>query len=185
MFGGILTADAIKKAIAKKEIVIEPYVEARLNPNSYDLRLNLTKLKVARENVLLDSKESVEDLFEQVPLDDNGTSVVLQPNRLYLGCSVEYTETLSYVPIVIGRSSLARLGVSITHNAGFGDIGYRGNWTLAITCTNPVRIYHSQKVAQIYYLKPHGKILRLYHGKYQNAIGTLLSRSLLDFVWKK
>ena len=61
MSGGILTADAIKKAMAKKEIVIEPYVGARLNPNSYDLRLNLTKLKVARENVLLDSKESVED----------------------------------------------------------------------------------------------------------------------------
>lgn len=185
MFGGILTADAIRKAVAKKKIVIEPFVEARLNPNSYDLRLNLTNLKVARENALLDSKESVEDLFEQVPLDDNGTSVVLQPGRLYLGCSVEYTETLCHVPIVIGRSSLARLGVSITHNAGFGDIGYRGNWTLSITCTNPVRIYHSQKVAQIYYLKPHGKILRLYHGKYQNAIGTLLSRSLLDFVWRK
>ena len=45
MFGGILSADAIRKAVAKKKIVIEPFLEARLNPNSYDLRLNLTNLK--------------------------------------------------------------------------------------------------------------------------------------------
>lgn len=65
----------------------------------------------------------------------------MQPGELYIGNIVERVSTDKYISAVDGRSSIGRLGVLIHATAGFGDIGFDGNYTLEIFCVKPVRIY--------------------------------------------
>jgi dCTP deaminase len=104
---------------------------------------------------------------------------VLLPGQLYLGSTVEYTETHGYVPMLEGRSSLGRLGVCVHVTAGFGDVGFKGFWTLEIYCLHPVRVYPFQRVCQIYYHKIQGDYVP-YQGKYQGNDGVQASRSYRD-----
>ena len=46
---------------------------------------------------------------EKLTIPDNG--LVLETNRLYLGRTIEYTETKKLVPMLEGRSSIGRLGL--------------------------------------------------------------------------
>lgn len=93
--------------------------------------------------------------------------MVLEPGELYLGCSNEYTESTLCVPMINGRSSLARLGISVHQTGGFGDIGFCGHWTLEITVVKPVRIYPNIKFAQLCWFVPAGAVTVTYTGKYQ------------------
>ena len=65
----------------------------------------------------------------------------LEARQLYLGRTLEYTETHSLVPMLEGRSSIGRLGMSVHITAGFGDVGFCGYWTLEIHSLSPIRIY--------------------------------------------
>ncbi len=77
--------------------------------------------------------------------------LVLQPGIVYLASTVEYTETLKHVPILMGKSSLGRLGLFVHVTAGFGDVGFKGHWTLELVCVQPLKIYPGMKIAQITY----------------------------------
>ena len=53
--------------------------------------------------------------------------LLLEPNRLYLGRTNEYTSTSRYVPMLEGRSSTGRLGpVPSMLRPDSGDIGFSG-----------------------------------------------------------
>lgn len=78
--------------------------------------------------------------------------------------------------MIEGRSSWARLGVSIHTSAGFGDIGFTGFWTLEITVVHEIKIYPFQEIAQLYYIQSTGPIDKMYDGKYQNSTDVLSSR---------
>ena len=67
-------------------------------------------------------------------------SFILQPNTLYLGVTMEYTETHCYVPFLEGESSIGRLGIDIHATAGKGDVGLCNIWTLEISCAQPVKV---------------------------------------------
>lgn len=60
--------------------------------------------------------------------------------------------------------------------AGFGDVGFSGNWTLELTCVQPVRVYPGMEICQIYYQTTTGEILSQYHGKYQGSRDVVASR---------
>ena len=163
----ILNAENIKEQIDHGFIVIQPYSEKRLNPNSYNLRLD-NELKVYRDtglelDALKDNPVDVVEIFS--------TGLVLQPGELYLGATKEYTETHHHVPCVEGRSSLGRLGVSVHVTAGFGDIGFCGTWTLEITVVRPVRIYPDMEICQIFYNSCSNPLTEFrYNGRYQGQI---------------
>ena len=89
---------------------------------------------------------------------------VLQPNKLYLGRTNEYTKTDGYIPMLEGRSSVGRLGVFIHVTAGFGDVGFAGYWTLEIFCVQPIRIYPNVEICQIYYHDIDGEYDTYQHG---------------------
>ena len=52
-----------------------------------------------------------------------------------------------------GKSSIARLGISV-HDAGFGDIGFAGHWTLELTVAQPVRVYAGIPICQLSFHEP-------------------------------
>ena len=94
--------------------------------------------------------------------------LILVPGLLYIGRTVEKTSTDKYIPMINGRSSIGRLGISIHITAGFGDIGFSGTWTLEISVVQPVRIYPNVEIAQICYFTPIGDVDKLYRGRYYN-----------------
>lgn len=170
----ILSGKEIKKHIGK-EIIIEPYDERKINPNSYNLSLSNELL--VYENDILDMKKP--NLTKKLTIPEEG--FLLEPRRLYLGRTNEYTSTDKYIPMLEGRSSTGRLGLFIHVTAGFGDVGFKGFWTLEIFCVQPVRIYPNVEVCQIYYHDIDGEYDLYSSGKYQNNQGIQPSLMYKDF----
>ena len=170
----ILSGREIKNKMGK-EIVIEPFSEKQLNPNSYNLKLH-NELLVYDEEVL-DMKK--ENKVKGIVIPEEG--MVLEPGKLYLGRTVEYTETDKYVPMLEGRSSIGRLGLFIHVTAGFGDVGFKGYWTLEIFCVQPIKIYPGVEICQIYYHSVEGEYDQYCSGKYQKNKGVQPSLLYKDF----
>jgi dCTP deaminase len=158
-----------------KEIIIDPFDRAKVNPNSYNLSLH--EELITYTDIPLDMKK--ENPFTEITIPEQG--LVLAPNRLYLGRTVEYTETNGYVPMLEGRSSVGRLGIFVHVTAGFGDVGFKGYWTLEIFCIQPVRIYPGVEVCQIYYHTIEGPFETYSSLKYQNNQGIQPSLMFKDF----
>ncbi|HHX71507.1 MAG TPA: dCTP deaminase [Clostridiales bacterium] len=170
----ILSGPEIKKQMGKT-IFIEPFDESRLNPNSYNLSL-ANELAVYEEEAL-DMKTPHSLRHIKIPSE----GLWLEPNKLYLGRTKEYTKTDHYVPMLEGRSSVGRLGLFIHVTAGFGDIGFAGYWTLEMFCVQPVKIYPDVEICQIYYHTLAGERSLYKSGKYQNNTGIQPSLIYRDF----
>lgn len=106
---------------------------------------------------------------------------ILQPGELYLAQTHEYTETRNLVPVISGRSSTGRLGLHVHITAGYGDIGFKGHWTLELAVIRPLRIYPLLPIAQIYYNTVVGYVAE-YRGKYQGNQGVQPSKMWQDFL---
>ena len=172
----ILSGVEISKRIGG-DIVIEPYDSSRVNPNSYNLSLHDELIVYC--DTQLDMKK--DNPYQELTIPPEG--LLLEPNRLYLGRTVEYTETDNLVPMLEGRSSVGRLGLFVHVTAGFGDVGFKGYWTLEIFCVQPIRIYAGVEICQIYYHTLEGDYQPYRSGKYQNNKGiqtSLLYRDYLD-----
>lgn len=180
----MLTGKEIIERVKTGDITIENFTPDRINPNSYNLKLS-PALRV------YDIRSYTGDPTDIIPLDmrkDNPTKIimipeegmVLQPGILYLGSTEEYTECKDLIPCIDGRSSIARLGICIHVTAGFGDIGFKGKWTLEITVVHPIRIYPHCEICQIYYEIPDGDTSIQYNGKYQDQRGPTASRMFMD-----
>ncbi len=170
----ILSGKEIKKHMGN-EIIIDPFDENRINPNSYNLSLHNELL--IYDNDILDMKKS--NSTKKIIIPEDG--LLLQPNKLYLGRTKEYTKTEKYIPMLEGRSSTGRLGLFIHVTAGFGDIGFAGYWTLEIFCVQPVIIYPNVEICQIYYHTISGDYDLYKSGKYQNNTGIQPSLMYKDF----
>lgn len=175
----ILSGQEIKRQVESGAISITPFVDAQINPNSYNLRLH-NKLMIYTDDVL-DMKRPLATQSLTIPEE----GLVLEPGRLYLGRTFEHTASDRYVPMLEGRSSIGRLGLYIHVTAGFGDIGFSGYWTLEIQCVQPVRVYPMVEICQIYYHTIEGEYELYRGGKYQNNDGIQPSMLYKDFEkWK-
>ncbi len=170
----ILSGLEIKRELGKN-ITITPFDERQLNPNSYNLRLH-EELLVYEEEIL-DMKRPQETSRIVIP----ASGLVFSPGRLYLGRTVEYTATERYVPMLEGRSSVGRLGLFVHVTAGFGDVGFRGYWTLEMFCVQPVKVYPGVPICQIYYHTIQGDFTTYAGGKYQDNTGVQPSFLYRDF----
>lgn len=157
----ILSGHEIRRQLGK-HIHIDPFDERRLNPNSYNLTLH-DELMVYEE-LVLDMRRA--NRVRRITIPPEGLE--LRPNQLYLGRTVERTETYNLVPMIEGRSSVARLGLFVHVTAGFGDVGFRGFWTLEMFAVQPVRIYPGVSICQIFYHELAGQITEYASNKYQN-----------------
>ena len=158
----ILSGPEIARQVALGRILIDPFDPSRVGSNSYNLRLHDRLLAYTEETLDMRVRPQTEELV--IPPE----GLVLQPGRLYLGRTAERTATDYYVPMLEGRSSIGRLGITVHVTAGFGDVGFDGCWTLEIQCIHPVRIYAGVEICQICYHEIAGEI-KLYHSeKYQH-----------------
>lgn len=157
----ILSGQEIQARLGK-DICIEPFEPSRLNPNSYNLTLHDEMM--VYEEVVLDMRKANRVRRIKVPPE----GLVLQPSQLYLGRTVERTETRNLVPMIEGRSSVGRLGLFVHVTAGFGDVGFCGYWTLEMFAVQPVRVYPGVAICQIIYHDILGPFTEYASNKYQN-----------------
>ena len=192
----ILTGPEIQYRVECEQIHIEPFNEAQLNPNSYNCRMSdevsvyvpewLSRTPKDLDDWIqknsappagqLDCKKENQTYTFKVP--DKG--LLLHPGTLYLGATIERIHTENFVPQLSGRSSLARLGISVHQTGGFGDVGFDGTFTLEITCIQPVWIYAGMEICQVQFWKTTGDV-RLYEGKYLGQKAPTSSRIWQEF----
>ena len=155
----ILSDKEILASINDGDIVIEPFDRSCLGTNSYDVHLG--KYLATYIDPVLDARKHNEIEIFEIPEE----GFVLQPGTLYLGVTVEYTESHAAVPFLEGKSSVGRLGIDIHATAGKGDVGFCNTWTLEISCTQAVRIYYGMPIGQLIYFKVSGEIENYYNKK--------------------
>lgn len=174
----ILTDKRILEEMDKGTIKIEPYNRADLGSNSYDVHLGKT-LAVYVDEVLDAKKHNKIEYFD---IPDDG--FVLEPHKFYLGVTLEYTETHAHVPFLEGKSSTGRLGIDIHATAGKGDVGFCGNWTLEISCKQPVRVYHGMPIGQLIYFPVEGEIEVKYNQKSNAKYSGQPNKPVESMMWK-
>ena len=157
----ILSGHQIRTRL-NSDVVIEPFDERKLNPNSYNLSLHDELMTY--EEVVLDMRKA--NRVRRIPIPPEG--YVLNPSQLYLGRTAERTETHNLVPMIEGRSSVGRLGLFVHVTAGFGDVGFCGYWTLEMFAVQSVRIYPGVPICQIFYHEITGEISEYQSDKYQH-----------------
>lgn len=174
----ILSDKEILKAIETKEIIIEPYGRSHLGTNSYDVHLSPHLATYVDE--VLDAKKH----NKVTPIDIPDEGFVIQPGTLYLGSTLEYTETHNSVPFLEGKSSVGRLGIDIHATAGKGDVGFCNHWTLEISCVHPVRIYAGMPIGQLIYFKVEGEIENYYNRKSNAKYTERTALPMESMMWK-
>lgn len=174
----MLVDGAIMDAIKDGNITIRPYDPTKLGSNSYDLSLG-DKLLVYTER-RLDAKKDNPSKLLTIPRE----GFTLLPGELYLGYTQEYTAAVDLVPQLEGKSSVARLGISVHLTAGFGDVGFRGHWTLEITCVKPVTIYAGMPIAQIFWFETSGICHVPYGVKEGNKYGNQPAIPIGSAMWR-
>jgi len=174
----ILTDLEILKHIQSGEIVIEPFREECLSTNSYDVHLGKW-LATYNEEVLDARKHNTISTFE-IPED----GYVLEPGKLYLGVTHEYTETHAHVPFLEGKSSVGRLGIDIHATAGKGDVGFCNHWTLEISVSQKVRIYAGMPIGQLIFFTILGNIRNYYNRKPSAKYNGRCEKPIESMMWK-
>jgi dCTP deaminase len=153
----ILVDFEIRKAITEGGLVVDPFDDALVQPNSYDVRLASSFAWHEPGAGIIDpyDAKSVSDGLEQV-VDEN---FVLQPGQFVLGATVEkFSLPNNIVGQLTGKSSLARLGVMVHVTAGFIDAGFShppAQITLEIVNvgSRPVRLHAGMPIAQMVFTK--------------------------------
>ena len=128
-----------------EEIIIDPFDPKKVNPNSYNLTLS-DELMVY-DNHELDMKKKNTGHLLHIPEE----GILLEPNKLYLGRTREYTKTKCFVPI------------------------------LEMFCVQTIRIYAGVEICQIYFHTVLGEADTYDQGKYQNNTGIQPSLLYKDF----
>ncbi len=186
----VLTGKEILKQMEVGTIDISPFKPEHLGPNSYDVCLNPNLLIYDLEpGQCLDMKK--ENRTKSLSIPEEG--LILEPGKLYLGCSNETATSHRFVPMFEGRSSIGRLGINTHITAGFGDVGWGyifdaekkpicqfPTWTLEIEVVHPIRVYPNVRIGQVYFMRPEGE-LTFYKGKYTLQKAPQASRLYQDF----
>lgn len=174
----ILSDKLILQEIERGSIIIEPFNLDCLGTNSYDVHLG--KYLATYKNRVLDARQHNEIDHFEIPKD----GFTLQPNTLYLGVTLEYTETHKHVPFLEGKSSTGRLGIDIHATAGKGDVGFCNTWTLEISVAQPVRIYAGMPIGQLIYFVVDGDIETMYNTKANAKYNNKTTKPVESMMWK-
>ncbi len=171
----------LNKKGLEKEINGNIYVDngdEKIGENYISVTLGDT-LKVY-ESPVIDAKTQNEYKTIQIPEE----GLLLEPNKLYLGRTNEYTKTYNFVPLLSGLIEMAVVGMEIHITAGFGDNGFEGTWTLEIVCANPTIVYPNMLVGKLYYCSLIGDPSIEYRGKYLGQIEPTESRLSQEYTKK-
>ena len=139
----ILTGSEILKNVQEKKIVIDPFDEKMVNPNSYNFTL-ANRLMIYNDYILDTKKENG---VREIIIPESG--ITLAPGCIYLGHTNETVGSDYFVPIIRGRSSIGRLGLFIDITADLLDIGTIDRVSLQLNAVQPITIYPDMQIGQV------------------------------------
>jgi dCTP deaminase len=153
----IMVDREIREEIAAGHLILEPFEDKLIQPNSYDVRLSDRFSWHTKSDHVIDpyASETVLDGVEHVVLD----SYVLKPYEFILGATLEAVCLPDdIVGQLTGKSSLARLGVRVHVTAGFIDAGFShppAQITLEIlnVGNRPVRLHAGMSIGQMVFTR--------------------------------
>jgi dCTP deaminase len=146
----ILVDWQIRDRIGRGFISIDPFDPSLIQPNSIDIRLGSHFIWYRKSADIIDPYDSVTvgAGVEETTKD----SFVLEPGAFVLARTLETVGLPDNIVATIeGKSSIARLGVTLHQTGGWIDAGFRGTITLEMCNVNsrPVRVYAGMPVGQL------------------------------------
>ncbi len=141
----------IEKAIASKEITLDPFDPSRLQPASYDILLGNKFIENdASSTHFVDPARKIYAKTTEKTVKD-GDEFVLHPGVSVLGLSKEFFGSDHYLIQVGGKSSLARVGLMIHNTAGIINPGHFLHITFEITNQSniPIILRPGMEIAQL------------------------------------
>lgn len=185
----ILSDRSIRAALDQGRIVIDPLVEAAVQPASVDVRLdNAFRVFANHKYPYIDVREEQPDLTDLVEVR-GGDPFILHPGEFVLGSTVERLALGDdIVAELTGKSSLGRLGLVVHATAGLVDPGWDGQITLELSnvATLPIAMYPGMKIGQFVFSAldtpaehPYGSGAA--GSRYQGQRGPTASRYHLNF----
>ncbi|MGQ0840309.1 dCTP deaminase [Actinokineospora sp.] len=167
----ILTGSAIVDAVDRGDIVIDPFDDARVNPNSYNYRLGQEIYHVRSSG---DARlDAVQERME--PADGR---YLLRKGQFYLGHTAERIGSTRYVTSLIGRSSIGRMGLFVQLSADLGHCGAVHRWTLELLPTIDIYVYPGQIIGQVSFWAAMGDVLAYqgWYGRHDRPMPSKLHR---------
>jgi dCTP deaminase len=183
----------IKQGLQTGDVIINNFDPARLQPATYDVLLGNDFMIFDRHRIdVIDPKQSMEDKMTKIHIPD-GEAFILHPHEFALGVIDDYVGTSNKLACeVLGKSSLARLGLIVHTTAGFIDPGNALNITLEFYNTNslPIKLYPKMKIAQMAFMRLDTPAERAYGdkalgSKYLNNRGVKASDMWRNFQEKE
>jgi dCTP deaminase len=165
----ILTGPELGAEVRRGRIVIDPFDESRLEPNSYGFRL--ARHIISYADSVIDAGRSPDHNSREIAED----GMLLVPGTLYLGSTVETMGSDHYAGTLYARRSISTLGMWIQVSAPLGHVGAIIPWTLEIRVMAPIIVYPEMTIGKIAFWEPSGDKLR-YGGKYDDSRTTVPSR---------
>ena len=175
---------------ADRRLVVTPLLSTtQVQSGSLDVRLGTDFIllkRSARGPIDPLAGDTVSDFQERVRVEV-GDRMILHPNQLVLGATLEYLslpgDLMAYV---IGRSSWGRLGLMVA-TAIMVQPGYRGSLTLELAnlADTPVYLYPGVRVAQLVFhaLESPSAPYARPQAKYQAPVGPEFSNLAEDRDW--
>ena len=173
----------IAQELSYGELKVEPVnLDEQLQPCSLDVRVgDECGFYNVPNGVIVDTRETdVEKYIERRNINEDG--LVVGPDDFFLVSTRENISIPDYLGVEIkGRSSMARLAVSIHQTGGLSDAGFGGGLVLEVSTESdfPVRIYPGQRIAQLTFHRlqtaakePYGKENGNKYDGQQGAVGS-------------
>jgi dCTP deaminase len=186
----VLSDHSIREEIAAGRIVVDPFVDAMVQPCSIDVTVG-DSFRVFRNSryPYIDVKREMEDLTELVRVGPD-EPFILHPGEFVLGVVAERVALPDDIVATLdGKSSLGRLGLVVHQTAGVIDAGFDGHITLELAnmANLPITVYPGMPVAQLSFLTlstpadhPYGSTKL--GSKYQGQAEPTPSRYYLNFA---
>jgi dCTP deaminase len=184
----MLTKSEIKAEISWNSIRIDPTpADSAFNPNSVNLRLGASMLEAVPSEIgvtgldfePIDSRDASGLEYRELAWGTDG-SYTLEPGKLYLASTLESVwQHYTLAPRIDGRSSGGRLGLFVHITAGYGDVGFSGNWTLELVTVYPLKLWPGQEICQISWERvSHCAEPEFYSGSYAKRLTAAPSKGL-------
>lgn len=146
----MLSSEDILKAIAEGNLKIEPYNSSCIRLAGLALHLGEHLLKPLPGKVI-DVKNKILPEYEQIRITEE-KPYRLEPREFLLGHTYEAITVGQNIGFLIeGRSTLARVGLTVVQTAMIVDPGHRGRTItleLANHGPNPILLYPKMKIAR-------------------------------------
>jgi dCTP deaminase len=136
--------------IGRGHIKIDPYDKNLVQPNSIDIRLGDHFVWYKPSDRVIDphDRDTIASGVEETVADE----FVIRPGAFVLARTLESIELPDNIVATIeGKSSIARLGVTLHQTGGWIDAGFRGTITLEMCNVNtrPVKVYAGMPIGQL------------------------------------